>query len=81
MFKKSKHGPVLLAGLYATYSLRREGLHGPCFGGFGTNAKPLFLSSRGCFPLVGTQAVGGIYLKILPFFILYFCSNVLGSLT
>ena len=36
-------------------------MHGPYNFGFGTNAKPLFLSKRGGFPLVCNQAVYCVY--------------------
>ena len=68
--KKRKRGPILLADLYATYSLRREGQQNFC----DTNAKPLFLSKRGCFTRVYTQAVCAVYVEFLPSSVSYFCS-------
>ena len=57
-------------------------LHSPyIFGLLGRNRKPLFLGRRGCCPIVCIHAVCGVYIKILPSIVMYFCSNVLGSLT
>ena len=79
--KKRKPGPVLRADLYATWSLSVEGQHGPLIRGLGTDAKPLFLCNRGCFPFVWTHAVCGVYVRIFPSIVLYFCSKVFGSFT
>ena len=40
-----------------------------------------FLNSLGCFQIVCTHAVCGVYVRIFPSMVLYFCSNVFGSLT
>ena len=45
------------------------------------NAKSLFHSNRGCFPFVWTHAVCGVYVRIFPSIVLYFCSNIFGSFT
>ena len=79
--KKRKRGPVLLADLYAKYSLSPEGLHGPYILGSGTNAKSLVLSSFGCFPLVWIHGVCGVHVKGLSSTVLYFFSNILGFST
>ena len=55
-----------------------EGLQRPYITGLGTKAVPLFLSNLGCLPKDCTQAVCGVYVRIFPSIVLYFCSNVFG---